>query len=911
MRFMRLIKQSRVATWMTICAVAVSASARDGSPVPKAAKLSVAAQASIDAAWRSDEDRANTRVQHGQWIADDLANPAGRARAAIDAGVPSAVLTTSKLPAGVPALLGAEALMKQGRFDDAIFVLTDLPGAPASSLRASCFEGLGRQDEAATAAAEAVRDLVDGKTLSTADTVMVAEAMTVLARVRATDAAACDAIMQTLDDVREKDRLDWRGRIVQARFLIEKHNVEDAVAALREALSLNPRSADAWQLLGQVALMGFDFDGAERAAVQMTDAAATVDATVVCAPAALLRAESACCRFDADEALAVLANTRKDLPMLPQAIALEASAYALQYDFDAMRATLAKADALAPQSGRAAWQVGRFLALARQYADAADLLAESARREPNWSVPRNELGLLEMQAGRDEQALAALTEAARLDPYDKRVAFSKFLLEEMAGWKVFKSEHFRVRCRAGVDEILAASMPAQLETMYREVCDHYGHEPKGITTIELMPDHKYFGVRITGMPQIHTVAASTGPVIALEPPRDGGASKSLGRFDWLDTLRHEFVHTVTLDRTSNRIPHWFTEAAAVDMEHKARDWRTYQLLAQTLQKNQLFDLDEIKWAFVRPKRPSDRALAYAQGHWMVQFMRESYGKGVIVQLLDRYAHGEREAKAFPAVLGISREQFMADFKKWATAQVASWGLAAEPSIDILLAQARKGDDGKKGEEVKKDGDAPKVDAPGHDGPILQEPVVEEPISDEVVAALLAAHPNHPDVLEIAARRAVARCVAMEALAVTGGIDDATAELLERYSKSRPLDPWPHQRLAARALARGEPAGARDHLVFLDARADNDPSFALEIARIARAAKDSKGALVAAARAARIDPYDAATRELAASCALEAGDLDSARVHILALTMLEPDRTQHRRRLERIDELIAKRSAAAQ
>jgi tetratricopeptide (TPR) repeat protein len=288
---------------------------------------------------------------------------------------------------------------------------------------------------------------------------------------------------------------------------------------------------------------------------------------------------------------------------------------------------------------------------------------------------------------------------------------------------------------------------------------------------------------------------------------------------------------------------------------------------------------------------------------MVQFMREAYGKNVITQLLDRYARGETEAKAFPAVLGISREQFMSDFKNWATLQVASWGLAAEPSIDVLLGNTSQNNDGKK--------DDVKIDDMSPDAPIITMPKVEEPLTDEAFAKILAENPNHPDVLEIAARRAVSRCASMDALAVTGGIDDATAELLERYSKSRPLDPWPHQRLAARAMARSESATARDHLMFLDARADNDPSFALEVARIGRAAKEPKAALIAAERAARIDPYSAPTRELAASCALEAGELDAARIHIFALTMIEPDRAQHRRRLERIDELIAKRSASAQ
>ncbi|MFM8699515.1 MAG: hypothetical protein ACKOF7_12850, partial [Phycisphaerales bacterium] len=79
-------------------------------------------------------------------------------------------------------------------------------------------------------------------------------------------------------------------------------------------------------------------------------------------------------------------------------------------------------------------------------------------------------------------------------------------------------------------------------------------------------------MRITGMPSVHTMAASTGPLIALEAPREGAPQLHLGRFDWEDVLRHEYVHTVTLDRTRNRIPHWFTEALATRLETKPRSF---------------------------------------------------------------------------------------------------------------------------------------------------------------------------------------------------------------------------------------------------------------------------------------------------------------------------------------------------
>ncbi len=57
------------------------------------------------------------------------------------------------------------------------------------------------------------------------------------------------------------------------------------------------------------------------------------------------------------------------------------------------------------------------------------------------------------------------------------------------------------------------------------------------------------------------------------------------------------------------------------------------------------------------------------------------------------------------------------------------------------------------------------------------------------------------------------------------------------------------------------------------------------------------------RAVSIDPYRAELRELAAAIAIEAGRLDVARLHVRHLTLLEPDRPRHTKRLARIEELM--------
>jgi hypothetical protein len=48
----------------------------------------------------------------------------------------------------------------------------------------------------------------------------------------------------------------------------------------------------------------------------------------------------------------------------------------------------------------------------------------------------------------------------------------------------------------------------------------------------------------------------------------------------------------------------------------------------------------------------------------------------------------------------------------------------------------------------------------------------------------------------------------------------------------------------------------------------------------------------------------------AALAVEAGNLDAARMHVVALGALEPGEERHRKRLERLDAMISARSGPA-
>ena len=907
MRSFRLRRIAHLLLAGVLCGPAAAQDALPDSVAPAPAVLE-----SITAPYLKDAERKDLRVRHGLYDDLDLDTPVRRARVALERWrLDDPALTD----ASVPPALRLEVPARLGRHAEVVAATEGADDIALLALRAQSLAALGRRaDAAAICAREEVRDaLTESKS---ADDVLAAVSLGALRiRLDAAFAGEYKGLLSALARARQElDRLDPRIRLREAQLLAERHEMGDAMKALFEALTLCPRSAEGWRLAGESAIARFDFTGGANAAIALR----RLDPTHPFA--AFVETRNALVQDDvaaAGEALAPVLS-RADMPA--EALAWKACVTASRYDFAAMREALAACDRLAPGSADALVVCGRQLAFDRQYAEAREILTLAAEREPAWSMPFSELGLLSMQDGREERAVADLRTATKLDPNDERTVFTLRLAEELAGWNRIETKHFVIRHPDGDAALVARLLSDVLDPMHEEVCARIGHEPAQKTLIDVMPDHRSFGVRITGLPRIHTIAVCTGPTIAIEIPKDGPQSKHLGLFDPLAVLRHEYTHTVTLSMTKNRIPHWLTEAVAVTLEDTPRTFDTCQMLAAAWQTGTLFDMDEINWGFIRPRKPTDRAQAYAQGRWMIEFVERTYGWEPLRKLLFSYADGIKEDEAMRRAFGVSRAEFFERFKDWAGGEVRAWGLDPRPSMRDLALRLTTGDEG--AETRLRNAESERMQAvarawadaigrPGSErfrlrgGEWPPKPMPQVEFDTATVKAFLAEYPDHPDLVEILLRRAR-----------SAGASDSneTRALLERYAKLRSVDPFPHRvwaKLATDASgsldAGGDPA-ALGHLRELDLRADKDNVFALAIARNRRAARDLPAALASAERAARMNPFDASVRELAAAIAVEGKRYDRAEVHIEALVALEPDRPLHKQRLERLKALSAPATA---
>ncbi len=869
----------------------------DSQPAPlELPPVAKAVQSLLASTYLSGDEKKDLRIRHGVWEPGDLDTPARRARAALLAG---RFHEKSFDDASVPALDRAEALIARGDQAAAIPLIEADTSLRAARLRAQALWDLGRLDQARAVLQASAKTLAEQKLDNAAEIAEGVRSMVLLTRLTGdapADPAAAERVAQNrevdfkmlmaiLARAREEvDRLEPSVYLAEAELLQEKENMSEASDALQRAVELNPRSARAWALAGRIAAESWDFDRALSIAARLDQLALWDERSDVYTPRSILGGEIAARAFlrqgDPDAADAALTRALDLAPANRQLLALRAAAAAANYDDALLAQRLGEFDKLSPGSPDAYFEVGAEFSDLRQYADSEKYLRLAAQRAPFWANVQTELGLLLVQAGRDADALETLEKASAMDPFNVRVANSLTLVREIRTYSRVTSDHFEIRYKPGIDELLAKEMLPVMERNFLRVTGNgpggIDHVPPGRTVIELYPDHHWFSVRITGVRRVHTIAAATGPVIAMERPMTG-PGHSIGPYDWPRVLRHEFTHTVTLSRTKNRLPHWFTEASAVYLEDAPRDESRCMMLTKALETGGLLDFTQINTAFVRPRTPTERGLAYAQGHWMYEYIVTRFGPRAPLNLMDRYARGEHEPEAFKAEFGLTREQFFDQFKLWARAQAQKWGTILPDGVPTVLELL-----------------AAEKDAAGPDS--QPQSAQEHEPTPGLVSEWLEKYPDHPDLLRLA--------VGYELAEHNGQADESMIPMLERLAAARPIDHMPHKQLARLYLASGAAEKAIGHLEFLDQREQYSTTYAVELARRYAAIKDWDKAAAKVNRAICISPFDATIRELAASIDLQRKDFADARHQIEAMITIEPDREIHKQRLEALTKMEA-------
>jgi len=462
-----------------------------------------------------------------------------------------------------------------------------------------------------------------------------------------------DALNDVINDIYEAairtDPTCWQAPLLEGRLFLSGYNERAATRELARAQQINPLAAEVLIALGGADLQGY------RLAAGRAKAERALSINPHYAPAYVLLADLNISDERFDDAKAAALKAVAENPRDEDALGRLAACCRLLVD--PVGAAAAELAALAnnPRPADFYAALGERLADRRKYLSAERAFLLAAAADPNRADAPIGLGMLYMQIGRETEAKSLFDAAFAADPFNVRADNMLRVLRHMAGYSGIDSPHFSVLFDPTQDELLGRYMSRYLESIYGGLTERFGYEPPGRTKIEILKNHQWFSGRTIGLPFVPTVGACTGSVVALASPKATRIP-----FNWARVLTHEVTHVITLQQTEFNIPHWYTEALAVESEGfpRPQEWNR-MLLERVPKRTKLLNLDTINLGFIRPKEPEDRQMAYCQAQLYARYMLKRFGDDALIKMLMAYRRGLTTDRAIAASFQVEK----ADFEK--------------------------------------------------------------------------------------------------------------------------------------------------------------------------------------------------------------------------------------------------------
>lgn len=474
-------------------------------------------------------------------------------------------------------------------------------------------------------------------------------------------------VNELFPDALKKNKLLWQADYEIGRIFQEKHNKAAAERAYTRALALNPRAAEVFVARGEMALARLEIKEVEQLAGQ----ALAVNPRL---PEALrLKADMHLFSGELEQALKELAVARAVNPRDEATLALIAVCLHAQRKPAEFQAIFKEVESFNSKPGVFYAELAERFDGRKLYLDSEQYFKKAIALQPKLSAPQIGLGMLWMRLGREEEARELLEKAFEADNFNVRVSNTLKVLDHLDKYTTLKTEHFHLRYDPKNDKILANFIAKYLEDIYKELAAKFDYHPKGPFLIEVFNKHEMFSGRVVALPDLHTIGACTGRMIAMVSPRD--KQKVIGKpFNWNRVLRHELVHVFNLEQTKFGIPHWFTEGLAVTMEGTGQPPNWNAILTEKVTNNDLLNLDNILLGFVRPRTPDQWQQAYLQSQLYVEYLTKTHGAKAIGLLLSAYADGLDTDAALTRSVQTSKAAFEKGYRKFLEERVDKIGM---------------------------------------------------------------------------------------------------------------------------------------------------------------------------------------------------------------------------------------------
>lgn len=442
------------------------------------------------------------------------------------------------------------------------------------------------------------------------------------------------------------------------RLLYERFNSADAAGLFREALARDPSNAEASLGLAMISADSFDGKAPEYCAKAIALDPKLAEAHELMAQLQLENGDREGAAAEADKAIA-LEND-----------ALEAMAIHAAIELIADRSPdswFARIQAVNPGYGQAYALAAHELELNYRYEDAVTYFRKAIAADPRLWAAHSALGIDLMRLGKEDEPRKELELSYNNGYRNAATVNSLRLLDSYKNFETVRDDTTILRLDKSEADVLLPYMQPELHTILAAYEKKYRMTLPGPVQVEVYPNHEDFAVRTMGMPGLGALGVTFGEVVAMDSP----SARKPGDFNWGSTLWHEMSHVFILTATNHRVPRWFTEGLAVHEEgERSPEWKnraTPEVLA-AIRDKKLLPVTKLDRGFVYPQYPSQVIVSYFQAGSICDFVKEKWSDDKLLEMVQSFAQQKTTPEVIQQVLGLAPAEFDKEYFAWIDAQ---------------------------------------------------------------------------------------------------------------------------------------------------------------------------------------------------------------------------------------------------
>ncbi|MEZ4223389.1 MAG: tetratricopeptide repeat protein [Polyangiaceae bacterium] len=561
------------------------------------------------------------------------------------------------------AVIGGEALRRQGKLDEAAALLQRVTSEPearrARLLLGEVLLEKGDESGANTQLMTLVEDYnsdnikeTDGPGLA-----MVGRAAALLRSPR----DANDAFNQS----ERAEKFNVQTLLWRAELFLDKYDPGHAEEVTKEVLEKAPNHPDALVWMAHVKLaQALDFDEAERLAKKaLAINPRLAQAHFVLAGIALRDMELGAAEKHVSDGLQ---HNARDLDLL----SMRAAAKFLADDSAGFDRTIGEVLKLNPKYSRAYQIVGEYADWEHRYDEIVAMMRKAVQIDSDDAKAYAQLGLNLIRAGDDKGGVQALSTAFDKDPFNVRVYNTLNLYEKTIprDYVSVPGKIFNYRYHKDEKAILERYVPGLMEQAWRKMTKSYDFVPKTPVGVELYAERQNFAIRTSGLPGTAIQGVCFGSTLASMSPKEE-------KFNLGMTVWHELAHVFHIQMSKAHVPRWFTEGLAeYETLVERPEWSREHdpALYEALRSQRLPQVGSMSRAFTRAEEMSDVATAYYASSQIMTMLMQKYGAPKANAMLKGWGDGKRTEQVVSAALGKSAADLDAEFRAWAKTKLARY-----------------------------------------------------------------------------------------------------------------------------------------------------------------------------------------------------------------------------------------------